>query len=119
MNTTRKIEKRTFEIETANGSEKYNGLTFGIYWNGWECPLFDLKTTLKVLKDFHKDTSEDNKNDYDFSYYEYDSLYDVIIEKSFYSGKIECIATSKPIIINKKKYYSVGSFNWTWFEATN
>mgnify|MGYP003652514001 CR=1 FL=1 len=106
------MEKAIFEIDTLDGGARFEGITKGHLWNGWECPQFDLKNTLRILKDVMD--SEDNKHNYDFTFYEYDELYDVIIEKGFYNSKLEYISTSKPNVINGIKYYSVGAYNWTW-----
>jgi hypothetical protein len=113
------MKKEIFVIETADGTAEYQGISLGQLWNGWECPLFELKTALKVLKDFHSYCSEENKHDYDFSFFQYDPLYDVIIETYFMDAKINFVATHKPIVINNKKYYDIGGFNWTWWKKNN
>ena len=108
---TKKIEKAIFEIEAINGFEQYEGVSLGYLWNGWECPYFKIEEVKKIIANMD---SEQDAIIYDFTHYSYDNLYDVIIEKTFYDGKIETIHTSKPIIIQGEKYYSIGSFNWTW-----
>jgi len=103
-----------FEIETAEGFAQFKGVTFGQLWNGWECPLF----TLDVVKDILAGLgTEDEAKNCSFSFYEYDSFYDVIIERVWWGGKIEAVDTSKPILIDGVKYYSVASFCWTWSKA--
>jgi hypothetical protein len=111
------MKKETFAIETSEGIAHYKGVTFGDLWNGWECPLFDLKTTIKILNDVVG--GEEQKHEYDFTFYQYDNVYDVIIETSFYNATIECVQTHKPIVIDNKKYYSIGSYCWTWMKKSN
>jgi hypothetical protein len=112
------MKKETFLIETNDGQlAKYKGITLGHLWNGWECPMFELSTTKKILSEWL--STENDKYLYDFTFYQYDELFDVIIETSFSSGKIETISTSQPITINNIKYYSIGAYNWTWTKKNN
>lgn len=110
------MKKEIFEIETAEGFAQFEGITFGQRWNGWECPQFDIDNINKILEGLG---SEDEAKECNFSYYEYDSVYDVIIEKVYWDGKIEAVDTSKPIIVDGIKYYALGCFNWTWTKANN
>lgn len=111
------MKQQIFTIEVNNGDlAEFNGITFGKLWNGWECPLFPIESINKILSDIG--TEEDAKL-CGFSFYEYDSLYDVIIEKYYYNEKIEYCATEKPTIIDGIKYYSLGAYSWTWRKKSN
>jgi hypothetical protein len=108
------MEKALFEIEVNEGFEQYEGITLGHRWNGWECPLFNIDNVNKILNNLG---SEEEAKENSFSFYQYDSTYDVIIEKVYWDGKLEAIDTSKPTIFNGEKYYAIGSHNWTWTKA--
>jgi hypothetical protein len=110
------MKKEIFEIETAEGFAQFEGITFGQRWNGWECPQFDIDNINKILEGLG---SEAEAKECNFSYYEYDSVYDVIIEKVYWDGKIEAVDTSKPIVVDGIKYYALGCFNWTWTKSNN
>ena len=43
------MEKAIFEIQTAEGFEQFEGITFGQRWNGWECPQSDIHNIKKIL----------------------------------------------------------------------
>ena len=108
------MKTQIFEIEVNDGYEQFEGITLGQTWNGWQCPQFDLANVTKILEGIG--TKEDAMK-CSFSYYEYDSVYDVIIETIFWDGKIEAIDISKPILVDGVKYYAIGCFNWCWSKA--
>lgn len=110
------MKKEIFTIETNEGIAEFKGITLGDKWNGWECPMFPIRSIHKILADIG--TEEDAK-DCGFSFYEYDSLHDVIIERFYNDGKIEYCATEKPTIIDGIKYYSIGAYSWTWRKKSN
>lgn len=108
------MEKQIFEIETENGFEQFEGITFGQRWNGWECPQFDLETTNKILLGM---CSEEVAKECSFSHYKYDEFYNVVIETTFWGNKIECVETWKPSNINGVDFFAVGYMCWTWTKA--
>ena len=92
-------------------------ITDGTRWNGWRCPWFSLEVAKQVLAE-HMSSEEDAK-DGGYSFYEYDEVYDVIIEK-VYDGYTENIifdvVTYHPIFFEGVKYYPIGYGNWCWSE---
>lgn len=108
------MKKEIFEIEVNEGFEQYEGITNGNRWNGWECPLFTIDNVNKILNNLG---SEELAKECSFSFYEYDSTYDVIIEKVYWNGKLEAIDTTKPTLFEGNKYYPIGNGNWTWTKA--
>ena len=108
------MKTEIFEIETENGFDQFEGITFGQRWNGWECPQFDIHNIKKILDGIG---TEEQAKECNFSFYEYCPTYDVIIEKVYWDGKLEAIDTSKPILVDGIKYYALGCMNWTWSKA--
>jgi hypothetical protein len=111
------MKKEIFTIETNEGVSKFKGITFGDLWNGWECPYFTIDVVNEILNDVSCD--EDTCKEYSYCYYEFDSLYNVIIEKTYWDNKIEVASTTKPILIDGIFYYPLGAYNWTWSKSNN
>jgi hypothetical protein len=111
------MKTEIFTIEVNNGDlAEFEGVTFGDLWNGWECPLFTLDVIKSILKDIG---TEDDAKACSFSFYEFDSFYNVIIERVYWDGIIQAIDTTKPILINGLEYFSFGAYNWTWQKKSN
>jgi len=108
------MQKQIFKIETENGYEQFEGITNGQRWNGWECPQFDIDNINKILEGIG---SEEDAKECSFSFYEFDSFYNVIIERVYWDGKLMAIDTIKPFLFEGINYYALGCMNWTWSKA--
>lgn len=108
------MQKGFFSIETNEGYDTFEGIENpSLLWNGWHNPYFDLNTIKKILSNIGQ---ENQFLDYDFTFYQYDEDYDVIIEKSYYDQKLESVSTCHPITFEGIKYYPIGFMCWTWYK---
>ena len=112
------MKKEIFTIEIDNGkTAQFKGVSFGDLWNGWECPYFTLDIVNKILNKVS--CNEETAKEYSYCFYEFDSVYNVIIERTYWDKKIEVVNTTKPILIDGVYYYPLGAYNWTWGKKLN
>lgn len=85
-------------------AEEFKGITFGNYWNGWECPYFKMDECLKLLPVFNLDNDymQIEYNQQDDAFYLNDFAYPE--EPSIYHANM----------IDGEKYYPLGSWFLTW-----
>jgi len=86
--------------------EKFEGITSGQRWNGWECPYFDIETAQKILSTL-QDVEEAKK--WGFSYYIFTP--DNLCIQEFHEDGIE---TYTAVNFEGKNYFPIGYCNWVW-----
>ena len=98
---------------------KYDAITDGTLWNGWECPLFDLENAKKVLSDMIKvGINLEYVIETGGSYYELNEDETAIIETYYDTdGNSEVFPDDEALLVNGVRYFSIGWANWTWYEA--
>lgn len=97
------MKKAFFTIE---GEEKFQGITSGQRWNGFECPYFDLETAQKILSTLQ---DVDQAKEFGFSYYHFNDDFSLLFE-THEDGTEQY----SPITFEGVKYYSIGFCNWVW-----
>jgi len=100
-----KIEPRKtlFALDFFEDNQSIEGITFGDYWNGWDCPYFTFDNAKKLLTIF------------DEGFLKFDANQDAFLYDPYKNG--EEIDTFEATIINGEKYYSVGGWNFCWYEV--
>jgi hypothetical protein len=88
-----------------HGVEEIEGITFGDYWNGWDCPYFTFENAKKLLDIF------------DEGHLKYDPKNDAFEYDPYQNG--EEVDIFESTMIEGKKYYSVGGWNFCWYEVSN
>ncbi len=96
-------------------STTYEGYTSGEKWNGFDCPLFELEESLKIMKDFN-DLNEELELNIKLVY---DPDQDHFTEEDENYDEDEYVVY-EPLLINTpdgtKKLYPIGTGYWTWEE---
>ena len=106
MNTKAKFSCATSEV--------FNGLRTEMKWNGWECPLFELKEAQRIIEHFNY-----QQKTFGGEYYEqftYLQLEDAILSQTFEEGlhMPQYDEIIKATIIDGVKYYDIANFSFTW-----
>jgi hypothetical protein len=101
---TKVVPRHTkFALDFFDDGESIEGITFGDTWNGWACPYFTFENGMKLL------------NWFDEGYLSYDAEKDVFnyVDDNY----DDCVDSYKPTIIEGKKYYCIGGYNFCWYEV--
>ena len=99
--------KTKFDIE---GSKSFEGFTFNQYWNGWECPMFELDVAMEIIKEFNNDEekmSYDKEKDvFLFEHEDFDDGIYVVEPHDIFDeeGKTHHV-------------YDIGAGYWVWSET--
>jgi hypothetical protein len=98
---------------TINGADYYPGFEVpGEHWNGWNMPVFEKETALKILKDMGMPHHVEGGNIiFDPSWYE-DQPKDEYEEEA--AEPFEITVNGK-----KKTVYAIGTSYWVWFRNNN
>ena len=106
MNTKAKFSCATSEV--------FNGHRTEMKWNGWECPLFELKEAQRVIEHFNYQQKTFGGEYYDLFTYLVDE--DAILTQTFEEGKHlpEYDSIDKGTTIDGVKYYDIANCNYTW-----
>ena len=84
------------------------GITNGTRWNGWECPLFNLEESIKIIEG---QISKSECLENGCTYYEISSDGLQII-----STCEDGIFAEDSILVDNIRYYPIGYMNWVWEE---
>lgn len=107
------MNKKLFIYEGT--SLTFEGYTNGEKWNGFDCPLFELDESLKIMEDFN-DLNEELELDIKLVY---NSEQDYFVEEDENYDEDEPIIY-EPLLIKTsegtKKVYPIGAGYWTWEE---
>lgn len=106
------LQERYFYIEYT--CQYYSGYSTGKMRGKYECPLFTYEEAMKVMANFNDlHLLEDNfrrlfyNRDLDYFYTEYEEI------------PIEEWESYKPVTLENKKLYPIGSMSWDWLSIKN
>jgi hypothetical protein len=100
------MRKAKFAMDFFDDGIAIDGYTFGDYWNGWDCPFFTFENAKKVVEAFGNTLQYDQNQDV-FIYHDPQYMDDE--DKDIFES----------VIIDNQKYYSVGGWNFCWYEVFN
>ena len=94
---------------------KYEGITFGDRWNGWQMPYFLKPMMLRILADanYHP-----NLTPQDGYLYRYDEKFDKVVCDEYIDNVLVDTYNEDVIEYGGKKFYGVGTGSWVWEETT-
>jgi hypothetical protein len=98
------MTKTFFQIDDCE--EKFEGITSGRRWNGWECPLFPIETANKILSTLQDSEESTNLR---YSYYKFTPDFSAIQE--IHEDGIDM---HYPVKFEGVNYFPIGYCNWVW-----
>ena len=89
----------------------FHGVTQGQHWNGFACPLFSLEEAQRLM-------ALNNHTDF-CGQIVYDAAQDAFLFYEFGVESEEGPDVFNAVLIDGKKFYSIGAFSWCWQDVSN